>query len=57
MSTIAGSGVCDFVDGVVSTAQFCNPYGIAVASNGILFVADTATNRIRIVTAAGRVIV
>ena len=53
MRTVAGSGVCAFADGVGSAAKFCYPYGIAVASSGLVFVADTSNHRVRIVTTAG----
>ena len=53
MSTVAGSGVCAFADGVGTAAKFCYPFGIAVASNGAVFVADTGNYRVRIVTTAG----
>ena len=53
MSTVAGSGVRDFADGLGSAAKFCYPYGIAVALNGAVFVADADNHRIRIVTTAG----
>ncbi len=54
VSTVAGSGVCAFADGVGSAAQFCNLYAIAVASNGNLFVADILNNRVRVITTAGK---
>jgi hypothetical protein len=53
VSTVAGFGVCAFADGVGSAARFCNPIGIAVALNGAVFVADTGTHRVRLVTTAG----
>lgn len=53
VTTLAGqAGVIGFgfVDGVGSNAKFKNPYGIAVDTNGNLFVADTSNHAIRKIT-------
>lgn len=56
VTTIAGSaGVSGFTDGQGSAALFNTPNGIAVGSNGIIYVADTANNAIRRVTPGGKV--
>lgn len=56
VSTIAGSGVADFIDGVGTAASFNGPYGITADGSGNLFVADTKNQRIRkIVISTGMV--
>jgi len=47
VSTIAGDGRYEFRDGKCSEASFCNPYGIAIDSDGNIFVADSNIGRIR----------
>jgi len=47
VTTLAGSGVQGFADGVGRAAQFNHPRGIAVAPSGILYVADSWNHRIR----------
>jgi RHS repeat-associated protein len=47
VSTLAGDGVAGFADGPAATARFNNPQGVAVNSSGVVFIADTANNRIR----------
>lgn len=49
VTTIAGSGADPgFADGAaLTTAQFSEPFDIAVASDGTIYVADTSNNRIR----------
>ena len=53
VSTMAGSGVAGYVDGVASIAMFSIPWGVSADSNGALFVADQGNNKIRKVTTAG----
>ena len=53
VSTYAGDGVRGFADGSTSTARFRAPRGIAVAADGRVFVADTANNSIRVISADG----
>lgn len=55
VSTLAGNGTAGFVDGTGSAARFNNPQGIAVDSSGVVYVADTANNRIRRITTDGSV--
>jgi len=50
VTTIAGSGVAGFADGNGTEAQFNNPNGIAIGSDGRLYVADTANHRIRVLS-------
>ena len=53
VTTLAGlAGVSGSVDGTNSTARFSSPYGVAVDTNGNVFVAD-GRNIIRKVTPAG----
>jgi sugar lactone lactonase YvrE len=49
VGTYAGS-VEGFVDGVGTSAQFRRPRGLALSSDGTLFVADTDNHRIRRIT-------
>ena len=50
VSTLAGSGSSSFADGFGSMASFNNPFGVAVDTNGFIYVADTYNNRIRKIT-------
>ncbi len=49
----AGSGSASFGDGVGIAAAVRNPQGIAVSSNGYVFVADTNNHRIRMISSSG----
>ncbi|MEO6741649.1 MAG: HYR domain-containing protein [Chthoniobacteraceae bacterium] len=54
VSTFAGSpGIAGSTDGTGSAARFNSPYSLAVDSSGNVFVADTANNTIRTITAGG----
>lgn len=50
VSTLAGSGAAGFADGTGTAAQFNSPFGVAVDSSGNVYVADTQSHRIRVVT-------
>ncbi len=50
VSTVAGSGISDYQDGTLAQAAFINPTGMAVDESGILYVGDSGTRRVRIVT-------
>ena len=54
VTTLAGfAGSSGTNNGTVSDARFYHPYGVAVDTNGNVYVADTGNNTIRMVTAAG----
>lgn len=55
VSTLAGDGQAGYVDGPGNSARFTNPQGIAVDSSGVVYVADTANNRIRRIAPDGTV--
>jgi hypothetical protein len=55
VTTIAGSGIGEFADGIGSKAAFYVPISVAVDASGNVFVADQGNNRIRKVMAAGNV--
>ena len=55
VSTIAGTGVAGFRDGVAAQAQFNGPIGVAVDASGNVYVADTYNDRIRKIDTQGRV--
>lgn len=47
VETIAGNGTPGFVDGPLAQARFRHPEGVAVASDGVIYVADTGNRAIR----------
>jgi len=53
VTTLAGNGSSGFADGIGAAAQFYQPEGIAIDSNGNLYIADARNNRIRKVTQSG----
>ena len=53
VSTLAGSGSKGFKDGAAHEAQFFDPTGVAVGSDGSIVVADTCNHRIRQIKADG----
>ena len=55
VSTFAGSGTGTFADGVGVAASFFRPYGVAVDSSGIVYVADYTNNRVRRINPSGNV--
>lgn len=48
---IAGDGKKGFKDGAALAAQFDSPSGIAVDAKGVVYVADAANHRIRVISA------
>lgn len=55
VSTFAGAGTPGSVDGKGTAASFNRPSAIAIDANGTLYVAESAGNKIRKITPAGRV--
>ncbi|WP_035374092.1 gluconolaconase [Pseudoduganella violaceinigra] len=55
VTTLAGSGVAGYADGQGAQAQFNGPVGVAVGSDGSVYVADTYNDRIRRIAADGSV--
>ena len=56
VTTLAGSaGHSGSADGAASTARFNEPFGVAVTSNGHVYVADTLNQTIRRITPTGAV--
>jgi sugar lactone lactonase YvrE len=53
VSTLAGNGEAGFADGTGTDAQFALPTGIAVDSQGNIYVADFDNHRIRLITTKG----
>ncbi|WP_304842093.1 NHL repeat-containing protein [Hydrogenophaga sp.] len=53
VSTLAGSGAKGATDGVGSLASFYSPRGLAVDSDGDVYVADTQNNLVRRITPMG----
>ncbi len=50
VTTVAGSGTPAFQDGPAATAEFQNPFHIAVDSAGKIYVADLLNHRIRVIS-------
>jgi NHL repeat len=50
VSTLAGTGDAGFADGATTSAMFDLPQAIAIASNGVLYVADSGKFRVRRIT-------
>jgi mucin-19 len=55
VTTLAGSRVSGFSDGLGTNARFNNPNGICIDSFGNLYVSDSGNNRIRKITSTGTV--
>ena len=55
VTTIAGNGIADYLDGQGINARFNNPTGVAVTNSGIVYVGDTYNNRIRAISNTGLV--
>jgi len=53
VTTLAGSGMIGHADGLGAAASFSNPSGVAVHSNGNIYVADSYNHMIRKVTPSG----
>jgi sugar lactone lactonase YvrE len=55
VTTLAGSGADDVADGPAAEAKFHSPYGVAVAADGTVYVADRAGSMIRRIGTDGMV--
>jgi sugar lactone lactonase YvrE len=55
VSTVAGGGASGFRDGPAHDAQFDAPVGVAVDTQGSVYVADTYNDRIRVIMPSGEV--
>ena len=55
VTTLAGSGTRGTADGPPRDASFDTPFGVAVDTNGDVYVADTVNNKIRKITPSGEV--
>lgn len=55
VSTFAGSGEAGNADGSGTAASFSDPTGLAIDANNIIYVADSANNVLRKITASGQV--
>ncbi|WP_156328149.1 MULTISPECIES: alkaline phosphatase PhoX [unclassified Massilia] len=53
--TLAGNGTCGSSDGNSTSAQFCNPKGIALDRWGNLWIADTGNHTVRRIDPSGKV--
>ncbi|MCV2355727.1 gluconolaconase [Paucibacter sp. B2R-40] len=55
VTTLAGKGRPGFRDGAGTQALFNGPIGVAVDAQGLVYVADTYNDRIRVITPEGQV--
>jgi hypothetical protein len=53
VTTVAGDGTNAFLNGTGTGARFSGPFGVAMDSYGILYVADKDSKRIRQITRTG----
>jgi sugar lactone lactonase YvrE len=53
LPSVGGTGVCGSSDGTTTAARFDHPSAIAIDSSNNLYVADTASNKIRRITPSG----
>jgi sugar lactone lactonase YvrE len=55
VSTVAGTGVAGFAEGLGNVAQFNEPIGVVLNAAGVLFVTDSKNHRIRAISTGGNV--
>jgi sugar lactone lactonase YvrE len=55
VATLAGNGTCGSADGRSTSAQFCNPKGVALDQWGNLWIADTGNHTVRRIDVNGNV--
>ena len=53
VTTLAGTGTTGFTNGISTVARFASPIGVAVNDSGVVYVADTSNNRIRVINTEG----
>ena len=53
VSTVAGSGLASYADGAATTTALNNPKGVAVDSNGVIYISDWGDYRIRMLQTTG----
>jgi sugar lactone lactonase YvrE len=53
VTTLAGSGICQAVDGTGTDASFCYPSGVVLDPTGNVYIADKGNHRVRKITPAG----
>jgi hypothetical protein len=53
VTTFAGSGASDFLDGTGTNAAFRNQLGVAVDASGTIYIADYNNQRIRKLSTSG----
>jgi sugar lactone lactonase YvrE len=56
VSTIAGSGLASWADGLGAAASFNNPTALVCNSTGFIYIADTSNHRVRIMSPMGNVL-
>jgi sugar lactone lactonase YvrE len=55
VSLVAGAGIAGYLDGPASSARFDAPAGVAVASDGTIYVTDQGNHRVRRISTSGTV--
>lgn len=50
ISNVAGTGTASYSTGTAATSHLNSPYGIDIAANGDIYVADTGNNMIRVIS-------
>ena len=55
VTTLAGSGLAGFADGLAAVATFTSPAGIYIPQDGTLYIGDVGSHKIRKITTAGTV--
>ncbi len=53
VTTVAGSGSAGFAEGKAAAAKFNYPYGLDVAGDGKIYVADGNNHRVRVISTSG----